>query len=64
MYNKIVWRVQQLFYGSASRALLTVGFDTPATDSLGAMRAFVDVNEPVAGPSSLGRNVGATSGRG
>ena len=39
----------------------TVGFDLPATDRLGAMLAFVDVNEPVAGPASLGRNVGTSS---
>jgi sterol desaturase/sphingolipid hydroxylase (fatty acid hydroxylase superfamily) len=38
-----------------------VGFDRPASDRLGAMLAFVDVNEPAAGPASLGRNVGATS---
>jgi len=30
-------------------------------DRLGAMLAFVDVNEPVAGPGTLGRNVGASS---
>ena len=35
-----------------------VGFDTPATERLGAMLAFVDVNEPAAGSASLGRNVG------
>ena len=40
-----------------------VGFDTPATDRLGAMLGFVDVNAPVAGPASLGRNVGASSER-
>ena len=37
------------------------GFARPASDRLGAMLAFVDVNEPAAGPASLGRNVGATS---
>ena len=35
-----------------------VGFDQPATKRLGAMLAVVDVNEPAAGPASLGRNVG------
>jgi sterol desaturase/sphingolipid hydroxylase (fatty acid hydroxylase superfamily) len=35
-----------------------IGFDTPATGRLGAMLGFVDVNEPVAGPGTLGRNVG------
>ena len=33
-----------------------VGFDKPATDRLGAMFGFVDVNEAVAGPDSLGRS--------
>jgi sterol desaturase/sphingolipid hydroxylase (fatty acid hydroxylase superfamily) len=32
-----------------------VGFGKPATDRLGAMIGFVDVNEPAAGPGSLGR---------
>ena len=32
-----------------------VGFDKPATDRLGAMLGFVDVNEPAAGPGNLGR---------
>jgi sterol desaturase/sphingolipid hydroxylase (fatty acid hydroxylase superfamily) len=32
-----------------------VGFDQPATNRLGAMLAFVDVNEPASGPDSLGR---------
>jgi len=40
-----------------------VGFDAPATDRLGAMLAFVDVNEPAAGPASLGRNVGTSAER-
>jgi len=35
-----------------------VGFDQPATDRLGAMLGFVDVNEPAAGPGTLGRNIG------
>src|SRR5437763_1621247 len=35
-----------------------VGFDKPATDRLGAMLGFVDVNEAVAGPGTLGRNIG------
>jgi hypothetical protein len=29
---------------------------TPASGRLGAMLGFVDVNEPVAGPGTLGRN--------
>jgi hypothetical protein len=33
------------------------GFDKPATDRLGAMFGFVDVNETAAGPDSLGRGV-------
>jgi sterol desaturase/sphingolipid hydroxylase (fatty acid hydroxylase superfamily) len=33
-----------------------VGFDKPATNRFGAMLGFVDVNEPVAGPGTLGRN--------
>ena len=32
-----------------------VGFDDPASGRLGAMLGFVDVNEPTAGPASLGR---------
>ena len=32
-----------------------VGFDQPAAGRLGAMLAFVDVNEPVSGPGKLGR---------
>jgi len=32
-----------------------VGFDQPASGRLGAMLGFVDVNEPAAGPASLGR---------
>ncbi len=35
-----------------------VGFDQPATNRLGAMLGFVDVNEPAAGPGTLGRNIG------
>jgi hypothetical protein len=35
-----------------------VGFDRPATDRLAAMLSFVDVNEAVAGPGTLGRNAG------
>jgi len=35
-----------------------VGFDQPATTRLGAMLGFVDVNEPAAGPGTLGRNIG------
>ncbi|TPQ28841.1 fatty acid hydroxylase [Bradyrhizobium guangdongense] len=38
-----------------------VGFDKPATDRLGAMLAFADVNEPAAGPNSLGRGASQTS---
>jgi hypothetical protein len=34
-----------------------VGFDQPATKRLGAMLGFVDVNEAVAGPDTLGRKV-------
>src|SRR5437899_7763792 len=37
-----------------------VGFDKPATDRIGAMLGFVDVNEPVAGPDTLG---GTLAGR-
>jgi sterol desaturase/sphingolipid hydroxylase (fatty acid hydroxylase superfamily) len=33
------------------------GFDKPATDRLVAMLGFVDVNEAVAGPDTLGRNI-------
>jgi sterol desaturase/sphingolipid hydroxylase (fatty acid hydroxylase superfamily) len=33
------------------------GFDKPATDRFAAMLGFVDVNEPAAGPGTLGRNV-------
>src|SRR4051812_11603026 len=33
-----------------------VGFDQPATDRLGAMLGFVDVNAPAIGPGSLGRS--------
>ena len=42
------WRNPQQFDG-------VVGFDAPATNRIGAMLAFVDVNAPVAGPNSLGR---------
>ncbi|MEZ5822215.1 MAG: sterol desaturase family protein [Xanthobacteraceae bacterium] len=35
-----------------------VGFDQPASGRLGAMLGFVDVNEPAAGPGTLGRNTG------
>jgi sterol desaturase/sphingolipid hydroxylase (fatty acid hydroxylase superfamily) len=38
-----------------------VGFDKPATDRLGAMLGFADVNEPMAGPDTLGRNVSRAS---
>jgi sterol desaturase/sphingolipid hydroxylase (fatty acid hydroxylase superfamily) len=34
-----------------------VGFDQPATKRFGAMLGFVDVNEAVAGPDTLGRKV-------
>ncbi|MDI1263256.1 MAG: sterol desaturase family protein [bacterium] len=37
-----------------------VGFDQPATSRLGAMLAFADVNEPAAGPGTLGRNVSSS----
>jgi len=37
-----------------------VGFDKPATDRFGAMLAFADVNEPAAGPNSLGRGASQT----
>lgn len=33
------------------------GFDKPATDRLGAMLGFIDVNEAAAGRGTLGRNV-------
>jgi sterol desaturase/sphingolipid hydroxylase (fatty acid hydroxylase superfamily) len=36
-----------------------VGFDTEASRRFGAMLAFVDVNAPASGPSSLGRKRGA-----
>ena len=35
-----------------------VGFDQPASGRLGAMLGFIDVNEPAAGPGSLGRAAG------
>lgn len=38
----------------------SAGFDKPATDRLGAMLGFIDVNEPAAGPNTLGRT--ATAG--
>jgi sterol desaturase/sphingolipid hydroxylase (fatty acid hydroxylase superfamily) len=37
------------------------GFDKPATDRFAAMLGFVDVNEPAAGPGTLGRNVSQSS---
>lgn len=39
-----------------------VGFDAPASERLGAMLAFVDVNRPAAGPDSLGRRADAAAG--
>lgn len=38
-----------------------VGFDQPASGRFGAMLGFVDVNEPAAGPGTLGRNPGSKS---
>ena len=38
-----------------------VGFEKPATDRFGAMLGLVDVNEPVAGPGTLGRNISRAS---
>lgn len=38
------------------------GFEQPASDRLGAMLCFVDVNEPAAGPGSLGRTAEAKQG--
>jgi len=58
-----VWDMLFGTYRNPSAFQGAVGFDTPATDRLGAMLAFVDVNEPVAGPASLGRNVGPSAER-
>jgi sterol desaturase/sphingolipid hydroxylase (fatty acid hydroxylase superfamily) len=50
-----VWDMLFGTYRNPRRFKGDVGFDKPATDRLGAMLGFVDVNEPVAGPGSLGR---------
>jgi sterol desaturase/sphingolipid hydroxylase (fatty acid hydroxylase superfamily) len=46
------WRNPESFAGE-------VGFEAPATQRLGAMLAFVDVNRPTAGANSLGRKAQA-----
>ena len=48
------WRNPAAFEGE-------VGFDAPATKRLGAMLVFADVNQPIAGPNSLGRKSNAAS---
>jgi len=54
---KVRRRRREMFEVQRSSRQTPVGFDQPATKRFGAMLGFVDVNEAVAGPDTLGRKV-------